>query len=77
MLTMKEIGENIKKIREINNKSVYDLEKEIKISHVLQYRWEKGLSEPSIINCLKLANYYSISIDELIGTEYQKIEHNT
>ena len=30
-------------------------------------RWEKGLVEPSIIECWKLADYFDISIDELCG----------
>ena len=66
---MKEIGQNIKYTREEHKKSVYDIEKDIKISHQLQYKWEKGESEPSIINCIKLADYYGITIDELINRE--------
>ena len=28
-------------------------------------RWEKGLNEPSIIECWKLADFFNVSIDEL------------
>ncbi len=66
---MKNIGENFKFLRQTKQKSVYDIEKEIGISHELQYKWEKGLAEPSIIKCIKLADYYGISLDELVGRE--------
>ncbi|MBQ7339344.1 MAG: helix-turn-helix transcriptional regulator [Clostridia bacterium] len=66
---MKKVGENLKLTRVENNKSIYDIEKELKISHQNLYKWEKGQSEPSIINCIKLADYYGISLDELVGRE--------
>lgn len=66
---MKEVGENIKYNREIRNKSVYDIEKELKISHQNQYKWEQGEREPSIMNCIKLADYYGITLDELVGRD--------
>ena len=67
---MKKIAENLKYIREEKNISVYDIEKDIKISHQNLYKWEKALSEPSIVNCIKLADYYDISLDELVGRNY-------
>lgn len=69
---MNKIGKNIKEIREQRQVNVYDIERNIGISHVLQYRWENGLSAPSIINVVKLADYYCISIDELVGHEIKK-----
>ena len=30
-------------------------------------RWEKGLVEPSIIECWKIADYFDVSIDYLCG----------
>lgn len=30
-------------------------------------RWEKGEVEPSITFCIKLADYYGITLDELVG----------
>ena len=66
MITMKEVGENLRKTRQLKNISPYKIEKDIGISHELQYRWENGKTEPSIINMIKLAEYYGISLDELI-----------
>ena len=33
-------------------------------------RWEDDLRIPNIENCLILAQFYGISLDELIGREY-------
>lgn len=30
-------------------------------------RWEQGLNEPSVIECWKLADFFEISIDVLVG----------
>ena len=32
-------------------------------------RWEKGLNEPSIMECWKLADFFDVSIDFLCGRE--------
>ena len=32
-------------------------------------RWEKGEVEPSISFCVRLADYYGITLDELIGRD--------
>ncbi len=69
MLTLNEVGKNIKEMRETKGLSVYDLEKELDISHQNQYKWEKGKSEPSIMHCIKLADFYGISLDELVGRD--------
>ncbi len=66
---MKKIGENLREQREKLKKSVYDIEKELGLSHQSQYRWETGKQEPSIVTCIKLADYYGISLDELVGRE--------
>lgn len=30
-------------------------------------RWEKGINEPSIIECWKIADYFDVSIDVICG----------
>lgn len=64
---MKKVGEYLKFNREQANKSVYDIENDLGISHQNQYNWEKGAREPSIMQCVKLADYYGITLNELIG----------
>jgi len=66
-MNMETIGESLKEIREKNEKSVYDIERDIGIKHQSLYNWEKGKQEPSILMCYKLAEYYGVSLDYLIG----------
>ncbi|MBR2870522.1 MAG: helix-turn-helix transcriptional regulator [Clostridia bacterium] len=69
MITMKQIGENMKYIRESKKISVYTIEKEIGISHQNLYEYEKGKREPSIMQCIKLSKYYGIDLNSLIFFE--------
>lgn len=69
---MEEIGKALKFAREEANKSVYEIEKELKINHQSLYNWEKGKQEPSIKQCIKLAQYYGITLNELVGIEENK-----
>lgn len=66
------IGKNLKMIREANNKTVYEIEQDLKINHTSIYRWEQNKNLPNIEQCIKLADYYCISIDELVGHEIKK-----
>ena len=45
------------------------LAKLVQTSHANLSRWEKGLNEPSIIECWKLAEFFEVSIDYLCGKE--------
>ncbi len=67
---MKEIGENLREQRVKANKSVYDVEKELEINHQNLCRGESGKQEPSIKSCIKLADFYGVSLDELFGREF-------
>ena len=31
--------------------------------------WERGANVPNILDCIKLADFYGITIDELVGRE--------
>ena len=64
------LGENIKNAREQAQKTVYDVERDIKINHSQFYRWESNQNEPSITQCIKLADYYGVSLDELVGRDF-------
>ena len=59
-------NEALREAREKANKTPYDVENEIGISHVNIYRWENGV-EPKVENLIKLANYYNVSLDVLVG----------
>ena len=71
---MKEIlkpnyGEALKEQREKLGLSQSMLAKRINTSHQNVSRWESGQVLPSIDFCVKLADLYDISLDELIGRD--------
>lgn len=49
-----------------------ELAKRAKISQQNISRWERDDIEPTIDFCVKLANFYGITLDELIGREIPK-----
>lgn len=60
-------GEALKYQREKLNISQLELAKKIGTSHQNVNRWEKGEVVPNIDFCVKLADFYGITLDELIG----------
>ena len=60
-------GESLKYHREQANLSQRQLAKEIGISQGNISRWESGEILPNIDFCVKLAEFYGITDDELIG----------
>ncbi len=34
--------------------------------------WEKGVNIPNIADCMKLADFYEITLDELVGRDTNK-----
>ena len=62
-------GEALKEQREKLGLSQSMLAKKINTSHQNISRWESGKILPSIDFCVKLADLYDISLDELIGRD--------
>ena len=62
-------GKELKYHRIVKNKSLRDVEKDTGISSTNLSRWENGKVLPNIDFCVILADYYGISLDELIGRE--------
>lgn len=62
-------GEALKYQRESNGLKIADLARALEISHQNISRWESGSVLPSIDFCVKLADFYGITIDELIGRD--------
>lgn len=62
-------GEALKERRIENGKTLLQIEKETGISNQNLSRWENGKVLPNIDFCVQLADYYGISLDELIGRE--------
>ncbi len=62
-------GKELKYHRIVRNKSLRDVEKDTGISNTNLSRWENGKVLPNIDFCVILADYYEISLDELIGRD--------
>lgn len=67
-----EYGKYLEKIRIEHNISQTELATKIGTSHQNINRWERNLVLPNIHFCVKLADFYGISVDELIGHEVKK-----
>lgn len=65
-------GEEIKFQRTKRNKTLKQVEEETGISNSNLSRWECGKVLPNISFCVILADYYGISLDELIGRDIGK-----
>ena len=66
------IGSKIKELRELNNKTQLDIAKALGVTYQTIYKYEKGIAIPPADALLKLADYFNISVDELLGrTEVQ------
>ena len=64
---MKNYGSILKEIRLSQNKTLIEVEQAPGISNANLSRWESGKVVPSIAFCEQLADYYGITLDELVG----------
>ena len=63
-------GEYIMKLKELRNKqrlSQRELSIELNIPEQTLYSWENQSRQPNIENLIKIADYYHITLDELVG----------
>lgn len=65
-------GFELKTHREKAGLSQMELSKATGITQSNISRWEENKRTPSIENCVILADFYGISVDELIGHEVKK-----
>lgn len=64
---MENYGNAFKTQREIRGFKMLEVAKAIGTSHQNISRWEKGDVLPNIDFCVKLADFYEITLDELVG----------
>ena len=64
-----DIGESLKIIRKTRNINQEKLSIETGISQSALSLWERNKRTPNIIDCIKLADYYEITLDELVGRD--------
>ena len=60
-------SENLKNLRKINKIDQNTLAKTLSVSAKTVSHWETGYTEPSISQLILLANYFDVSVEELIG----------
>ena len=61
------VAERIKELLEAEKLSQYGLAKRLGINPSTVCNWLNGKKEPSIESLWKLANYFDVSVDYLIG----------
>ena len=61
------LSENLKALRKAKEIGQAELAKELNVSLKTVSHWETGYTEPSITQLIQLANYFDITIDELVG----------
>jgi HTH-type transcriptional regulator, competence development regulator len=66
---MSSLGSNIRKLREKENLSQKDFAKKIGISNVVLSRYEKDERKPDYDMLNKIADYFEVSVDHLLGRE--------
>ena len=60
---------NISELRQNANLSQSKLAKELGTSQANVSRWEKGINEPSVLECWKIADFFGVSIDVVCGRD--------
>lgn len=64
---MANIGNSLKEHRQICGYTQSELAKRTGIKQQNLSRWESNIHNPDIVDCIKLANFYGITLDELLG----------
>lgn len=66
---MSHIGKNIRKIRSVKNYSQTDFADRFRLKRATVGAYEEGRSEPKIATLIEIANYFSISVGDLLTKE--------
>ena len=64
---MLDIGNALKEHRQANKLTQSELARVTEIKQQNISRWESNTHIPDIVECIKLADFYGISLDELVG----------
>lgn len=68
------IADNLKILRYRNGYTLEAIAEIISVSRQSVAKWEAGDSVPDIVNCVKLASLYKISLDELVNLPLKNVE---
>lgn len=67
------ISDNLKFLRYRNGYTLEAIAEIISVSRQSVAKWESGDSVPDVINCVKLASLYKISLDELVNSPLKNV----
>ena len=67
-----DFAKELKQHREMNGLTQAEVAKATGLNQSSISRWEEGKRSPSIEYCIILADFYGISLDELVGHEVKK-----
>lgn len=70
------IAENLRIMRQKYGYTLEALAEIITVSRQTVAKWESGDSHPDIMNCIKLANLYKMSLDELVNKPLHAVQKN-
>lgn len=70
---MLDIGSTLREHRQTSGITQSALAKATDIKQQNISRWESNTHVPDIIECIKLADFYGITLDELVGRDIQSI----
>lgn len=70
------IADNLKLLRYKNGYTLEAIAEIISVSRQSVAKWESGDSVPDIVNCVKLASLYKISLDELVNRPLKHVIEN-
>ena len=70
------IADNLKLLRYKHGYTLEAIAEIISVSRQSVSKWESGDSVPDIVNCVKLASLYKISLDELVNRPLKNIMEN-
>lgn len=62
-------GNRLKELREDRELSLKQLSEQIQVSDAAICKWENNISEPKLTYIVRLANFFGVSIDELVGND--------
>ena len=57
----------LKELRKESNITQKKLSENINVTEDCVHNWERGRSEPSILDLINLSNFFEVSIDYLVG----------
>ena len=67
---MNNFSDILKQLRKQENLTIVELSEEIGYSKSIISYWEQGKKEPTLSALLRLSQYFRISIDELVDSDY-------